>query len=485
MSSAMQQPKALKVLFLTEMCERYGFYIAQSMLVLYMIEHFNFSDADAYMILGQFTAMLFLFPVIGGWVADQILGSRFAILIGAVILCVGYAFLASEGHVLFLGLSLLVIGNSLLKPNISSFLGSFYKENDPRCEAGFTLFYVGINIGSLLAMISAGYIRAAWSWMACFGTASIALIIALLIFQKGAKRFENKGLPPNNAPQKLFIFLKQKRVLFLWLLAALTVIYFAMTFVAVSSYGLYLLGFLFCGYVMKAVWNDGVKARQRMLALLLLFLFNAMFWAMYFQQFFAINVLTERVVDRVVWGHIIPPSAFLGLVAIVVVVLGPLFSMLWRSGKLRISIPVKFSLAVLFLTISMGVLTFAISDAMATQTLVKAGWLVAFYFILTIGELFISPIGLALVAEYAPQKCRSVMMGGWFMSVGFGAKLTGVLAQYAAIPHNMMNLHDSLPIYQQALQRYTCLGLIVFAISLILVPFIQKWLNEKSRLPSQ
>lgn len=475
-----EQPKALKTLFLTEMCERYGFYTAQAMLVLYMIEHFNFADKDAYTILGQFTAMLYLFPVIGGWVADRLLGSRFSILIGAAFLCGGYALLASEQHVLFLGLSLLIIGNSLLKPNISTFLGRFYTEDDPRCEAGFTLFYVGINIGVMLATFSAGYLRE-WSWMVCFGVASVALIAAIVVFQMGSHNFENRGFPPNDAPKKLFLFLKEKRVFFIWLLVALTAIYFAMTFVAVSSYGLYLLGLLFCGYAIKIVWKDGQKARLRMIALLLLFAMSAVFWAMYFQQFFVINVLTERVVNRVIFGHTIPPAVFFGLVGFFVITLGPVFSMIWKSGKVRISIPMKFALAILLVALSMQILSFAIGDSIATQTPINAAWLVVFYFVLTISELLISPIGLAVVAEYAPKEHMSLMMGGWFMSLGFGAKLSGILAQYAAIPLNMMNLHDSLPIYQHAFQFYTWLGLIVFAISLMLVSLIKKWLSETKK----
>lgn len=480
----MQQPKALKILFLTEMCERYGFYTAQAMLVLYMIDHFNFIDQDAYTILGQFTAMLYLFPVIGGWVADRLLGSRFSILIGAAFLCCGYALLATEQHVLFLGLSLLIIGNSLLKPNISTFLGRFYKEDDPRCEAGFTLFYVGINLGVMLATLSAGYLRE-WSWMVCFGVASFALIAAMIVFQKGTHYFENKGFPPNDAPKKLFNFLKEKRIFILWLLVGLTVIYFSLTFVAVSSYGLYLLGLLFCSYAIKMVWKDGQKARRRMVALLLLFLLSSVFWALYFQQFFVINVLTERVVDRVVFGHTIPPAVFFGLVGFFVITLGPVFSMIWQSGKIRISIPMKFALAILLLAGSMQILSLAIGEGIATQMPIKAVWLVAFYFVVTLGELLLSPIGLAVVAEYAPKEHMSLMMGGWFMSLGFGAKLSGILAQYAAIPLNMMNLHDSLPIYQQAFQRYTWFGLIVFAISLMLVPLIQKWLSETQKLTLQ
>jgi proton-dependent oligopeptide transporter, POT family len=469
----MKQPKALKILFFTEMWERFGFYTTQSLLVLYLIEKFTFSDADAYAILGQVTALIYLGPVIGGWACDRFLGCRFSILLGGFFLCFGYALIAVENHTLFTGLSFLVLGNSLLKPNISSFLGQFYTKNDSRREAGFTLFYVGINIGVILATSSAGYIQKIAGWGACFGAASFALLIGISIFRWGYRYLEDKGLPLMEHTQTLFGLLRKKPRLVLWFLAALTLTYYSLTYLAFGSYALYAFGLGFLGYMLKASFALETQARKKIWGLLVLFLVTTVFFALWFQVFFAVNVFTDRAVDRMFFGYIIPTPVFIGLDSLFVILLGPILAIFWK--RVYISVPAKFALALLFCSLGMYMLAYIIADASVALPML---WLVLFYFIITAGEMLISPIGLSMVTAYAPKEYTSLMMGGLFMSMGFGGKLTGFLASYVDVPEGIANIATMNTMYHQVFQQCAFLGFCVFLVFLLFVPLLKKWLNE-------
>lgn len=470
----MKQPKALRVCFLTEMWERFGLYAMQTILVFYLIEKLSFSDVDSYMVLGQFTALLYMMPVIGGWAADRFLGNRFAVLLGGLLLCLGYGLLALQKHTLFMGLSLVVVGNSLLKPNISSFLGQFYHQKDVRREAGFTLFYVGINIGVLLATSSTGYIQEWAGWGASFAASCFALLIGVSIFRWGFRYFEDKGFPPIKQVKTLPTFLRQRPSFFLWLILAVTVVYLAMTSANLGSYVLYAFGLLFCGYIITLALKADKITRERLIALLILFLFITIFWALFFEMFFAVNVFVERAVDRTLWGNVIPAPVFVGLESLFILVLGPILAKVWSSKKFQVSIPAKFAIGILILAIAMQILAWSISSGAVVLPMI---WMVLFYFFVTLGEMLVSPIGLSMVTAYSPPERTSLMMGGFFMAAGFGGKLSGILANYASVPEGVTDLATLNVIYQHAFQEYVWLGLIVFAICLACVPWLRKWLH--------
>ena len=185
----MKQPRALLFLSLTEMWERFGLYVVQGLLIFYMTKVLNFSDLKSYAIMGQFTALVYISPVLGGLCADRFLGFRLTILLGAYLLLVGYALMAfpfNEKEItMYLGLAIVILGNGFLKPNISSFLGKFYQENDPRRDTGFTIYYMVFNFGIMLATLSSGYVQENFGWHACFGLAAFGLILAIIFFDGG------------------------------------------------------------------------------------------------------------------------------------------------------------------------------------------------------------------------------------------------------------------------------------------------------------
>lgn len=468
-----KQPKALKVLFFTEMWERYGFYTIQSILVFYMIKKFSLSDTESYAILGQFVALGFITPAIGGWVADRFLGSRIAILLGCLNLCLGYALLAFD-HMLYIGLSFIIMGNGLLKSNISTFLGRFYRYNDQRREAGYTLYYLGINLGVLLATSSVGYIQKWLGWNACFVGASIAIVLGTTYFRWGYRYFEDKGLPPTIKAHTVWIVLKQKPLLMVGFFAVLMAIYYAMTLESLGSGALYVFGVLFCLYVAKISWNLESQARRRMLAVMLLFIMVIIFFALYLQLFFVVNVFVDRLVDRTIGGYEVPTAVFIGLESAYMLILCPFFARLWQSGKAPLSISAKFIWGLVSVSFAMQLLSWLTMDSARILPVI---WIFIFYFLYTIGDLLVIPMGLSMVAEYVPQKYSGVMMGGFFMALGFGGKLAGILAGLSDVPKGVTDLHMLNSIYQQAFQRFAWLGLAMLLIFFIMKPVIQKLLK--------
>lgn len=473
----MKQPKALKILLWTEMFERFGLYTIEAMLILYLINHLSFTDKQSYIILGEFTTLAYITPLIGGWISDIFLGDRFSILIGGFFECLGYALLSLSTKTLYLGLSFAIIGAALLKPNISSFLGRFYEEKENRREAGFTLFYVGCCIGITLSMFTSGYIQLFLGWTACFGAASFALLLSISIFRLGYVCFENKGFPPTMADsslKSLWVLLKNKPKIIgcLLLLFSLVSIFFVCP--SIVNYALIFIGLIFYGYVICiASQLDTISCKQT-LTLLLLFIVSACFWALLFQMFFAINVFTDRILDRNIFGIKIPAAVFLGLETLFVSLIGPLLAKIWQ--KKVSSISAKFALALLMMGLSMQLLVWIAPDAASSPS---AAWLVLFYGIMAIGDLLLSPTGLSAVSQYAPPHYKGLMMGGWFMSMGFGGKLAGILAELASVPKGVTNLSELNKIYHHAFQEYAWLGFIVSAITFALIPIIQKLLHEK------
>lgn len=480
----MKQPRVLRYFFLTEMWERFGFYTIQALLVLFMVHSLDFSDKNAYAILGEFTALAYVFPLLGGYVADRIMGYRLAVLLGGTLLCIGYACVALFSDV-FIGLTLLVLGNSLLKPNISSFLGLFYKEEDPRRESGFTIFYMGINVGSLGAMLFMGFIQEKFGWHICFAVASIGLLFGIITFLRSYKHLEGQGLTPK-APRvtNLFIYLIKFPLVSFALVVLAVVVYFVLRHPNETNEALAVVGaILFFGLIVLACKLRGVE-RKHMLALLILIISSIVYWGLYFQMFSSVNLFTDRLIEREIVGFQIPAIAFIAMNSIFILILGPVLSRLWEKTyrfKRLTSTPMKFTYALLIMGTALQILVFSTQQASGYQ-LLNPLWMIAFYFLITLSEMLLSPIGLAIVTELSPKKYSGLMMGVWFIALGFGGALSGYLSQGATIPKGLSEISKELPIYQGAFQHSANLayiaGIGLFVVSPFLIKMIS-WKKEK------
>lgn len=473
----MKQPKALLPLFLTEMWERYGYYIFQALLILYMTRALHLSDVEAATIVGAFSALAFIMPSVGGIIADRILGFRNAIVLGGALLTAGYAIAATQQHTLFIiGLATIVSGTGFLKPNISSYLGEFYEEHDPRRDAGFTIFYIGINTGVLIATASSGFIQQYLGWSMTFASAALGMSLGLLTFWWGYRYFGDAGRPPQKLLKSDYTTVT---------LTTLGIIIFCSALFSRPEFANWLLNIFGAAMLIYLLYltrqYEGLE-RKRFLALIILIAFSVVFWGLYVQVFFSIILFLERSVDRYVFGYQLPAIFFLSTISIVIMTLGTAFAYMWKWLQQRghdLSSGMKFAFAMFGAALSMGTLVYSISITPAGEH-VALGWMLLFFLLITIGELFISPIGLSIVTKLAPPRLTGFMMGIWFMALGFGAYFAGQLAKLSSVPKGTTDVTVINHIYQQAFTKYTLIAAAVGAILLLLSP----WLKRLEKHPS-
>lgn len=467
-------PKALPYLFLTEMWERFGFYVVQGMLVLYMSKGFGFSDDHSYIITGVFSALAYIAPFIGGSLADRLLGFKTSIILGGLFLSAGYAMLALpwvDGF--YFALATIIVGSGLFKPNISSLLGSLYGEHDLHRESGFTIFYVGINTGILLAGLSSGYIKDHFGWHAGFGLASIGLIIGLATFLSGLKKLTN--IKHNSAIVLSKINWPQKIIVIFCCLLVILLIGFLLQSPLLAKCLLPVAGVLLLAFLFIITYQQTLKYRRRLLNLNALILSSIVFWMLYMQMFFSANFFIDRLVKRDWLGFHIPTTAFYAFEAIFVILSGPAFAWSWQTLNQARKNPSSFSKFVLAIIFAgLGMLTLGVSTYFPNaDMLINPLWVILAYFLITVGEMLLSPIGLSAVTTLSPRQLVGMMMGIWFVALGFGAGFAGWLAKLANVPVSVTDLGAQLIIYRHAFLDYT---LIAFALALFLyaIPLFYK-----------
>lgn len=469
-----RQPGALYVLFLTEMWERFGFYTMFSLFVLYATQDIGLDDADAALLYGTFASFAYMTTLPGGFLADRLLGFRRAIILGAIVMCLGYVslFFATPATVT-VSLGVLVIGNGLFKPNVGSLLGTFYGENDPRRESGFTIFYLGINSGAFAATLIAGWIGQTFGYDIAFGIAGIGKAISLATFVIGRRWLAGKGLPPDpEALRRPRMGVPPTLLLLAGMAGASLVATFLMRHATMAGELLAVVAAVALGYFILQIWHDSRDDRRRSTALLALTLVSIVFWTVYNQVGTSFLLFTDRLVDRSVFGITVPPSDFLSLNPLFILLMGGPFAALWvwlgRRGR-NPSIPLKFVLGHLLLGGAFLVLVGAISVGGDGQ--VPWPWLVLFFVLYTAAEMVLSPVGLAMTTALAPERLRGFAMGLWLLATALAYYLAGMAAGIAAVPKGADDA-AMRPIYSGAFLDYGLLalggGLLFFA----LVPWV-------------
>lgn len=472
--SAFSQPKGLSSLFFIELWERFGFYALQAVLILYLTKKFGFSDDLAYDVFSATTSFMYATLFIGGYIADRWIGYRHSILLGAAILAAGYWLMMVPNQTTFYwALALLTVGNGFFKGCISTLLGTLYGENDSRRDGGYTIFYMGINIGSFIAPVIAGVVSEAWGMSFVFGFAGAGLVISMVIALLTFKTLGNKGLPPKPGCKPL-----------LWVLLGS---FFAVLLLAIvirnatMANVLFSVAMLACAVAVTCIALR-LKGHERsnMIVLIVLVLFSMLFWAIYTQTFSSLTLFTDRVIDRQLWGYDIPAAMFQSVNPFFIIVLTPVFVVLWnkvaRQKSVFASPSVKFFMAIAGMALAYLVLAVGVYYHDASGH-VSMFWLNLSYFFQTAAELMLSPIGLSLISELAPEQYRGMMMGGWFLSISAGYSMGDYLAKFTSIPTDLIS-HKSvlnmLPYYSHAFIVFFAIAAIVSVILLCLVPILNK-----------
>jgi len=475
-----KQPPALYLLFFTELWERFGFYTLQTIIILYMTKALYMSDDRAIMLYAAFSSLLYLTPTIGGYLADRYLGFQRAIMLGGVLLIISYLVTAMAGEqTFFFGLSLLICANGFFKPNVSSLVGELYGENDPRRDGGFTLFYMGINLGSLIPPLIAGTIVTYYGWHAGFLLAAIGMTIGQIIFILGRKHLNGAGEFPNTPDKKLpdpifYFFLS------FGLVGAIALCHLAFQYPEITNKIIEGAAALILLITLFFLMKEPIVQRKRMLACLVLIVISIGFWSLYNQTFTSLMLFADRNMDKHILGLPLDAEATQFFNPFFIILLSPILSRLWVSLDpfgLNPSIQMKFSLGVLFMSLGFLLLAFG-SNFFATNGITSPWWLVCSYFLQTIGELLLSPIGLAMITVLCPKHLVGMMMGVWFFSQAAAFAIGGMLANIAAVPPGQISSHASLAIYGHAFTVYGFISLIIAIISFSLIPFLKNMINN-------
>lgn len=478
-------PRALPLLFLTEMWERFSFYGMRALLVLYLVNALHYERQDALALYGLYTGLVYLTPVIGGYLADRYLGRRKAILIGGLTMALGHFAMAFE-PLLHLALGLLIIGNGFFKPNIATLLGSMYAPNDPRRDGGFTIFYMGVNLGAFLAPLVAGTLGEKVGWHYGFAAAGVGMLAGLLQFTLGQAKLGDAGLPPGksklDATDWLHVVVASALAIPLVYLVIGSATAFAPTWRALGGLGQLAL----VAGTIAVLWIAG-RARsgkagaesltgaewQRIVAIGIMGLFVVFFWMGFEQAGGTMSLFADKQTDRVVFGWEVPASYFQAINPLAIVALGPLVSMMWtRLDSSRFALPTPAKMGLGMIILGLGFILLAIADSRAhavDNPLGKVGpeWLVMVFVIHTIGELFLSPVGLSMVTKLAPARLAAMLMGFWYMANFVANLLAGSL--------EAMLQSSGIPLYWFLVGSSIGAGLVLLAIT----PFLKRLMGGR------
>lgn len=425
-------PNGLYVLFFSEMWERFCYYGMRTLLTLYLVKALFKGDAEAAVIYGAYTGLVYAAPVLGGRMADQFLGYRFAIILGAILMAIGeFLILGGTEFWLLVGMGAIIIGNGYFKANISTIVGKLYEENDPRRDSGFTIFYIGINVGALLATSVVAYVGETYGFRWGFGLAGIGMLLGFLIFWFGRDRYAAAdGLAITEAgKKKVFGPINYVTLITIGSILLIPACYILISKNEILQYLLLGLFILVAFNLIKAGAAEGKIWRDRMIALVIFILINIVFWAFFEQAGTSLTLFADRNVDREIFGWVMPASMTQFFNPFFIVLFGSIFSVMWvklsEMGK-NPSIPMKFAFGILQLGLGFLVTILGLTFAEGFQ--VPLMTLVILYLLHTTGELFLSPIGLSMVTKLAPPKISGTAMGGWFLSFAIGNFLGGQIA---------------------------------------------------------
>lgn len=474
-------PKGLYMLFFAEMWERFSYYGMRALLIFYLTQHWLFSDGKSNLIYGAYTALVYITPVLGGYLADRYLGQRKAVLFGGVLLAFGHLFMAFEGdhgitdaatkqadpaiNIFWLALALIIVGSGFLKANISVMVGQLYRLTDMRRDAAYTIFYMGINVGAALGTILVGYLGQKIGWAYGFGLAGIGMVAGLIVFVLG----KNVLLGAGEAPAPLA---KSKEWSIYGVgLVAVGVMWALVQYQDVIQTLLVISGLGLLGWVLFQAFKLEKEPRERIFAILFLIALNPLFWGLFEQAGGSFNLYTDRYVDK---GGV-PASVFQSINPIYIILFAPVFAALWQwLGKrgLEPSAPAKFALALA--QVGAGFLVFvwgasSVGPEVATPVL----FVFLLYLLHTTGELCLSPVGLSAINRLAPSFMASLIMGAWFYMTAVGNFVAGKIGEATGGESGDMTKEATLAIYQE-------IGLITIGVSVVVLalsPIVKKWMH--------
>jgi proton-dependent oligopeptide transporter, POT family len=481
-------PRGLSTLFFTEMWERFSYYGMRAILTLYMTKSLvegglGFDEKYASVIYATYVSSVWYLPLVGGWLADRILGARRAVLIGGIIIACGhYSMAVSSLPSFYAGLVLIAIGTGLLKPNISAMVGQLYSDKDERRDAGFSIFYMGINLGAFLSPIVVGFLaQHIWfrnfissmgfdpksSWHFGFGAAGVGMTLGLIQYVVGRNRLRDVGAKPEKGTATVrsesFDYVTGALAVVGGVIGAALGLYFGDAGVVSALFPCVV--FFFAGYLLGTVRLLAGNELKNVLVIFILFLFSIVFWMTFEQAGSSLTLFADRLTRTTILGWAYPSSWFQSVQPIFIIILAPVFAGIWQKmGDRQPSSPGKFAFGLLFAGLAFVVVT--VASMLTGGDRVSPLWLVFVYFLQSLGELCLSPVGLSTVTKLAPARMVGLMMGVWFLSISIGSYIAGLTTRFFA--------GNDPAVLTRAFGIFAAITLIAAFVLMVLTPLIKK-----------
>ncbi|WP_150290413.1 peptide MFS transporter [Sphingobium estronivorans] len=432
-------PRGLFLLFFVEMWERFSFYGMRALLIFYLTQHFLFSDRDASYAYGAYMSLIYISPLMGGYLADRYLGQRKAVLFGGIVIAIGHIILGVEGDnagdmglgLFWLGLATVITGTGFLKSSASALVGQLYPRDDMRRDPAYTIFYMGINLGATIGPVICGYLGQAWGWHWGFGSASVGMIAGVIGFALSKPLLQGRGEPsdPARLAERVGGIISRE-----WLVYLSSLVSIVLCWVLIQQHVIvgWMLALASVGAVLYILWEAFGRmeriGRDRMLAALFLLVINPIFWGLYEQTGSSLSLFTDRYTNRHILGFNVPASMFQSVNAAYILMFGPVMAGLWILLAKRgwePSTPAKFGIAIALVGAGFLVL---VAGTGAPGTLTPVLFIFLLYLCHTIGELCLSPVGLSAMSTLAPSRMIGLMMGIWFLAMALGEYAAGLIA---------------------------------------------------------
>ncbi|MGI9495263.1 MAG: peptide MFS transporter [Mariniblastus sp.] len=490
-------PMGLAVLFFAEMWERFSYYGMRALLMFYLVKHWLFSDGDSAVLYGAYTSLVYITPVLGGYLADKFLGQRKAVVFGALLLTLGHGLMAFEGdgsghdgfavQIFYLALAFIIVGSGFLKANISVIVGQLYPRTDVRRDGAYTIFYMGINLGAALGSIACGYLGETYGWNYGFGAAGVGMLLGLVVFILGKPLLHGRGESTN---PNLTVPLEM--ILYVVGVAAVIICWLLVQNQAVVGVLLGIGGLLLVIYVLfTAVVKLAPVERDRIFACMFLIFGSILFWALFEQAGSSISLLTDRMVDRNIFGFDVAASMFQSINAIYIVLLAPVFAFIWTflgTRGLEPSAGAKFGLGMIQLGAGFLVLVVG-ANSVAPGALIPVMFIFLIYLLHTTGELCLSPVGLSAMNRLAPANLASIIMGTWFFASATGNFVAGLIARASGSESLSSDgeieagTPEAIAYIENVNSVYTTIGWVAVAVGvalILLAPLIKKLMHLDS-----
>jgi len=474
--NAFKQPKAFYLIFSIELWERFGFYGLQGIMAVYLVKQLGMSESDSITLFSSFSALVYGLVAIGGWLGDKILGTKRVIMLGAIVLAIGYALVAWSGHdaaIVYMGMATIAVGNGLFKANPSSLLSTCYAKDDPRLDGAFTMYYMSINIGSFFSMLATPWLAAKFGWSVAFSLSVVGMLITVVNFLFCKRWVKQYGSKPDFEPLRVGSLLATIAGVVVLIAAATWLLHnqgIARMVLAIVALGIVII-------FAKETFSMHGAARRKMIVAFILMLQAIVFFVLYSQMPTSLNFFAIRNVEHSILGIAFEPEQYQALNPFWIIIGSPILAAIYTKMGDTLPMPFKFAFGMVLCSAAFLILPLGAKFA-SDAGIVSVSWLIASYAFQSIGELMISGLGLAMVAQLVPQRLMGFIMGSWFLTTAGANLIAGYVANMMAIPENVTDPLMSLDVYGRVFLQ---IGMVTAVIAVLMLLAASK-LNRMTQM---